>query len=105
MRGRSEGIIDAGREAGTADRAVGAPEILSPKALQMVVLATIFATILLNVLLVIEFNRKLEIQPRDVMEKINERLEVTPKQVMERLDRIERDHMKYVEEYRKTKEK
>ena len=102
MRGRSEGIIGENREARIADRTIGAWEgILTTTNLQIIILATIFATIALNILLIFEFNRKLEIQPADVMRKIDERLQVTPKEVMERLDRIEREHMNYVNEYRK----
>jgi len=70
--------------------------------LQGIVLTVVFATILLNVVMVWQFNSKLSIQPRDVLRAIDERLDVTPKQVMERLDRIEAQHMKFVREHREV---
>jgi len=44
--------------------------------------------------------RCISVEPKSVLKAIDERLEVTPKMVMERLDRIEREHMKFVQEHR-----
>jgi len=75
---------------------------MSNATLQLIVLTVVFATILLNVVMVWQFNSKLSIQPRAVLKAIDERLEVTPKQVMERLDRIEKAHMQFVQEHREV---
>ena len=102
MRTGSEGTTTENWEAGITSRAIGTREgFLSASTLQFVILTIVVATVALNILLIFEFNRKLEIQPKDVIERLNERLEVTPKQVMERLDSIEREHMNYVNEFRK----
>ena len=77
---------------------------VSAKTLQLMVLSALMSLALLMLMFGWTINERLSIQPRDVLRAIDERLEVTPKQVMERLDRIEKEHMNYVNEYRKLHE-
>ena len=55
--------------------------------------------------LVLMVRDTLRIQPKDVLEALEKESSYTRQQVMDRLDQIEHEHMRYVEEYRKTKEK
>jgi len=101
-------IADQNWEDGRTDIILGtssAQGLMSLRQLQFIILVVLATTVLLNIALAWLISEKLSVQPRDVLRAIDERLEVTPKQVMERLDRIEKEHMNYVNEYRKLHDK
>jgi len=116
MRRGEEGAIDSDRaveseattpriETSPAAARIRRSESIINTTLQVIVVGVVTATIIVNVMLVYEVQSKLSVQPKDVLKALERESAVTREQVMERLAEIEKNHMKYVKEYRELKEK